>query len=257
MRMVNLSRPAAWATEIPPNAKTNYQRRKGLNPMKTMHFFVIALIVGVILPAIAGTMLSTAYARPVSTLGTAAPDAAAPAKAPGASCPMCALTRGADKGMEMSPAMKQHCDMIMNSELSKKDAACILALKQELKLTPEQVQQLEQILKESRQKAVAVLTPEQQKSALNDLAPPESMSAMHSTMHKSTAQKSTDPGTSAPKTLKSIRKNRDEQRAAEQPAAVQPTAEQPAVAADPPAAEQPAAEQPAAEQPGAAALPAK
>ncbi len=87
------------------------------------------------------------------------------------------------KEMDMPPAKKQCCKMMMNTEMSKNDAACLLALKEELKLTPEQAQKLEQIIKESRQQSAAVLTPEQQKTLADVAGEPTSMMGMHKEMH--------------------------------------------------------------------------
>lgn len=105
-------------------------------------------------------------------------------------CPMMA-GKGMDmsKGMDMPPAMKQHCQMMMNAEICKDDAACLLACKQDLKLSSEQIQKLDQIIKQSRQEAAAVLTPEQQKTLAEVPGKPECMCAMHAAMHEKMMKK--------------------------------------------------------------------
>jgi hypothetical protein len=96
---------------------------------------------------------------------------------------------GMGKGMDMPPAMKQRCQMMINAEMSKDDAACLLASTQELKLTPEQVQKLDQIVKQSRQEAAAILTPEQKKTLAEVPEKPASMCEMHTKMHEMKMQK--------------------------------------------------------------------
>jgi hypothetical protein len=114
----------------------------------------IALMGMVVCAALAG-----AASNPPSPAPTEAKAGGAPVKAQMPACPMCSMMagggKGMGKGMDMPPAMKRRCQMMMNAEMSKDDAACLLAFKQELKLTPEQVQKLEQIVKESRQEAAA------------------------------------------------------------------------------------------------------
>lgn len=118
-------------------------------------------------------------------------------------CPMCPMAakegemgkgRDMDKGTDRSPAMRQR-QMMSNTEMSKDDAACLLASKSELTLTPEQVQKLEQIIKQSRTEAVAVLTSEQ-KEKLEDIPKkPTSMHQMGTSMHE---RMSRNIGTSVP-----------------------------------------------------------
>ena len=111
------------------------------------------------------------------------------------------------KGMDMPPAMKRRCQMMMNAKMSKDDAACLLAFKQELKLTPEQVQKMKQIVKESRQEAAAILTPEQQKTLAEVDGQPASMNAMHAKMHEKMMQKMEGAG---PKTTEEKAKKEPE-----------------------------------------------
>ena len=87
------------------------------------------------------------------------------------------------------------------------DAACLLAFRQELKLTPERVQKLQQTVKESRQEAAAILTPEQQKTLAEVAGQPASMNAMHAKMHEMMMQKMESAG---PKTTEEKAKKKPE-----------------------------------------------
>lgn len=103
-------------------------------------------------------------------------------------CPMCPML--ADKGtdmckeMDVPAAMKQRCQMMMNAEMSKDDAVCLLACTSELSFTPDQVQKLEEIVKRSRQEAVAILTPEQKKTLAEIPEKPASVCEMRMNMHE-------------------------------------------------------------------------
>ena len=110
----------------------------------------------------------------------AAPIAEAQEKAEMAMCPMCSAA--GDK-VEMPASMKQHCEMLTNAELSQDDAVCLLAIKKELALTPEQTQQLDQIIKVGREKAAALLTPEQKAMLVVKSGQPMTMGAVHKMMH--------------------------------------------------------------------------
>jgi hypothetical protein len=106
--------------------------------------------------------------------------------------PMWPMMAGEEKGtekMDMPPALSQRYRMMMNAEMGKDDAACLLALKQELTLTPEQIQKLEQILKISRQAAAVVLTPEQRKILTEVSAQAASMNAIHAQMQANRMRK--------------------------------------------------------------------
>jgi hypothetical protein len=96
---------------------------------------------------------------------------------------------GMDTKVDMPPALSQRYRMMMNAEMGKDDAACLLALKQELTLTPEQSQKLAQVLKESRQAAAAILTPEQRKILAEVSAQAASMNAIHAQMHANRMRK--------------------------------------------------------------------
>lgn len=89
---------------------------------------------------------------------------------------------GTDKKMDMPAALSQRYRMMTNAEMCKDDAACLLALKQELALTPEQLQKLEQILRVSRQAAAVILTPEQRKILAEVSVQAASMNAIHAQM---------------------------------------------------------------------------
>lgn len=164
--------------------------------MRAVH--VIAWIASI---ALGGMVVSAAIAGAATNLPNPAPAEAkaggAPMKGPMPMCPMCPMMAGdgkgmgmgMGKGMDMPPVMKQRCRMMANAEMSKDDAVCLLAMKQELKLIPEQVQKLEQIVKQSRQEAAAILNPEQQKVLAEVPAQQVSMSAMHAKMHEKMMQK--------------------------------------------------------------------
>jgi len=96
----------------------------------------IALMGMVVCAALAG-----AATKPPSPAPTEAKAGGAPVKTQMPACPMCPMMagggKGMGKGMDMPPAMKRRCQMMMNAEMSRDDAACLLAFKQELKLTPE------------------------------------------------------------------------------------------------------------------------
>ena len=165
-------------------------------------YVIASIVLGsmLICAVIAGAVSAPTSPPPADAKAVVAP-VKEPAKAPMSACPMCPAKSGGGegmgKGMDMTPAMKQHCQMMMNTEMSKDDAACLLAIKQELKLTPEQIQKLEQIVKQSRQEAVALLTPEQQKTLAEVEGQPTSMCVMHTKMHDKMMKKMDD---AAPKT---------------------------------------------------------
>jgi hypothetical protein len=174
--------------------------------------YVVASIASI---ALMGMVVCAALAGAATNLPSPAPAEAkaggAPVKAQMPPCPMCPMMagggKGMGKGMDMPPAMKRRCQMMMNAEMSTDDAACLLAFKQELKLTPEQVQKLEQIVKESRQEAPAILTPEQQKTLAEVAGQPASMNAMHAKMHEKMMQKMEGAG---PKTTEEKAKKEPE-----------------------------------------------
>ena len=107
--------------------------------------------------------------------------------APVCNCPWCRIARSTESAdedemaqrMEMSGPAMLRCQIMMRLEVTPDDPAAILALKDELGLTDEQVGQLDTILAEAREKANAVLTPEQQEKleGLDDT--PSTMMEMH------------------------------------------------------------------------------
>jgi len=102
------------------------------------------------------------------------------AQTPASDAPM-----GGDmKGMmeKMSPDMKMRCKMLMNTTVTPSDAAAILALKGQLKLTDAQTTRLEAINKEAQAKATAVLTVDQQKTLDTLPKTPLTMMDMHEQM---------------------------------------------------------------------------
>ena len=74
------------------------------------------------------------------------------------------------------------CRMIMRASIDVNDAAALLALKDELKLTDAQVPKLQTIADNSRKEAKALLTDEQQKKLQGLSETPGSMMQMHESM---------------------------------------------------------------------------
>ena len=92
-------------------------------------------------------------------------------------CPMCSMAEAsrekeeagageaADrlKKMGMSDAMMKRCQMMMKARVEPTDPGALLALKDELELSEEQVKKLEKIAEKARDRAKALLTETQQK----------------------------------------------------------------------------------------------
>ena len=157
------------------------------------------------------TMIKFALVASVILAGmvaSAAPEetkaGAMPAKGSAMGCPVCATMKGA--GMEMgkeigkdaSPAVKLQCQMIMNTELTKDDVACILAVKDDLKLTPEQVKQLAEISSETREITPNTLEPNQTKMLEGFSVASMSMCAMLKQTCETKAPKTESAGKAAP-----------------------------------------------------------
>ncbi len=165
--------------------------RRGNETTKAVH--VIVWIASIIL---AGMVVSAALAGSATSPASpppARPNAAEePVKEQIPACSMSAMMAGGEQGigggMDMPLPVKRRCQMMMNAEMSKEDPACLLAFTQELDLTPEQVQKLGQIVKQSRQDAGATLTPVQQKILAEVAGQPTSMTAMHAKMHENVMQ---------------------------------------------------------------------
>jgi hypothetical protein len=93
-----------------------------------------------------------------------------------------ATGQGAGHMMNMPDEMKQRCRMMMQTEINPADPAAILALQDDLKLTPEQVQKLQAIGDKARQDAKAVLDEKQAKALQAVPATPQTPMAMHQHM---------------------------------------------------------------------------
>lgn len=86
------------------------------------------------------------------------------------------------KTMNMPDDMKLRCQMMMKTAIDPTDPAAILALNDDLKLTPDQVKKLQAIADKSRQDAKAVLDETQAKTVQAIPAKPETSMAMHQKM---------------------------------------------------------------------------
>jgi hypothetical protein len=79
-------------------------------------------------------------------------------------CPFCGQTMKPECMRMMTGPMRMRHRMMMNERLSAKDPSCIVALREELKLTEEQLKKLEEIVAKARAEAEQVLTEEQRKA---------------------------------------------------------------------------------------------
>lgn len=86
------------------------------------------------------------------------------------------------KEMGMSPEMILRCRMLMQGDFSRSNPSSLLGVKDELKLTDEQVTKLKDLGKETRDKARAVLTEEQLKKIDGLPLEPSSGIKMHRAM---------------------------------------------------------------------------
>ena len=91
---------------------------------------------------------------------------------------------GMGKMMNMPAEMQQRCRMMMQTAISPGDPAAILAIKDDLKLTPEQIQKLQVIADEARKQTKDVLDEQQVKVLQAIPAKPETPMAMHQQMMK-------------------------------------------------------------------------
>ena len=82
----------------------------------------------------------------------------------------------------MSDQMMGQCRMTMGAELSPRDPAVLLGMKEELELTDQQVEQLQTLADETRQKAAAVLNNAQRQEVEQLPQQPQSMMQMHQQM---------------------------------------------------------------------------
>ena len=82
----------------------------------------------------------------------------------------------------MSDQMMARCRMTMGAQLSPRDPAMLLGVKDQLDLTAQQVQQLQALAQQTRQKAAALLTDAQRQEVAKLPEQPQSMMQMHQQM---------------------------------------------------------------------------
>ncbi len=80
--------------------------------------------------------------------------------------------------------MMMRCQMMMGAQIQKTDPVGLLALKEELELSEDQVGKLRQIAQTARQEAEAVLTDEQKEELEAIPDEPHSMMRMHRHMQQ-------------------------------------------------------------------------
>lgn len=94
--------------------------------------------------------------------------------------------------MKMSPATMMGCCMMMSMEVKADDPAALLALKEHLKLTSAQMDQLKKIVAQAREDAGKVLTDEQKKQLEPIAKTAYSMMKMHRDMMQKMGHATTD-----------------------------------------------------------------
>lgn len=82
----------------------------------------------------------------------------------------------------MSPAMVERCTMMTNTQIMATDPAAMMAMKDTLMLTPEQMTKLDAIAKKAREDAAMVLTAQQSDMVKGMAATPATMMEMHTMM---------------------------------------------------------------------------
>ena len=92
------------------------------------------------------------------------------------------------KKMGMSDAMITRCQIMGTAQISAYDPAAVLALRSELKLTDNQVKELEAIVATAQEQVKTKLTPEQLASLQPIDATPSSMMQMCQSMHSMTGK---------------------------------------------------------------------
>lgn len=92
------------------------------------------------------------------------------------------------KKMGMSDAMMTRCQILGNAQISAYDPAAVLALRAELKLTDDQVKELEAIAATTQDQVKSKLTAEQLASLEPIAATPGSMMQMCQSMHSMTGK---------------------------------------------------------------------
>jgi hypothetical protein len=95
------------------------------------------------------------------------------------------------KKMGMSDAMVTRCQIMGNAQISAYDPPAVLALRSELKLTDDQVKDLEAIVATAQEQVKTKLTAEQLASLQPIAATPSSMMQMCQSMHSMTGKKMT------------------------------------------------------------------
>ena len=147
---------------------------------KAINFTVVAVLV-----ITAGILMSSAAWTAVGQTSTPSQGIEEPAAGtdqPYQSGVMPDDTKESTEAVKISEPMKMCCGMMMKMEVTSQDPAALLALKDQLKLTEEQVKQLEAIVTQSRLQAGQLLT-DQQKTQLEPLEKlPTTMVEMHRKM---------------------------------------------------------------------------
>ena len=92
------------------------------------------------------------------------------------------------KKMGMSDAMMTRCQILGNAQISAYDPAAVLALRGELKLTDDQVKELEAIVATTQEQVKTKLTAEQLASLQPIVATPSSMMQMCQSIHSMTGK---------------------------------------------------------------------
>jgi hypothetical protein len=93
------------------------------------------------------------------------------------------------KKMGMSDAMITRCQIMGNAQISAYDPPAVLALRSELKLTDDQVKDLEAIVATAQEQVKTKLTAEQLASLQPIAATPSSMMQMCQSMHSMTGKR--------------------------------------------------------------------
>lgn len=95
-------------------------------------------------------------------------------------CPYCPMKD--DKATDTKDVHGKQMRMMMNARIGKNDPGVLLGMREDLKLTPEQAQQLEQLQAQNRQQVESILTDEQKTQLAQVPAEASSMHDMHQQM---------------------------------------------------------------------------
>jgi len=132
-------------------------------------------------------------------------DAQAHAAGESCPCPMCPLhdkaahakAAGGDKAAEMTAksddAQTQQTEMLLNAELSKNDPAAVLAMRDEIQLTPEQAARIEQIQRQARDEVQSILNAEQKQELASLPEEAASFRSVHDQMVSRSMEPARDP----------------------------------------------------------------